>query len=467
MAVWESVVFGVISTGNCTHCGACAGLNPTLIGLEETRSGPLPKLLREIQPSDQAGLDLAHAICPGRGIPFAELFDWLGRDWQSRLMGPYLRLYTGHATDPVVRRQAASGGILSRVLIELVESGRVSAAILIRQGVPTPERASPVIARSREEILASAQSVYAVTPMLDILPRLEDVPGRLAFVGLPDQVAALRMLQAAGHPTALRFDFIAGPYTGTNMYHGAVRAFLRAQGVADSVAIESLKWRAGEWPGYLEVKTAGGGVYRAEKFYYNYLIPFYISLACQLTPDFTNELTDLSVGDAWSPKFEKMRGGHSVVAARSPLAVDVLSSLAERGEIQLEPIDEASALAMHGHMLDFKKRGSFIRIERRRRRGIPAPEFGYRPAEIPLARRIVEMVISGSFAIGRLSLAKRTVEALPLALVGRVFNMLRKSWKGISKPAKRKGLASAEFVLTGDSARWQEISSICNREKHS
>lgn len=77
------------------------------------------------------------------------------------------------------------------------------------------------------------------------------------------------------------------------------------------------------------------------------------------------------------------------------------------------------------------------------------------------------MVISGSFAIGRLSLAKRTVEALPLALVGRVFDMLRKSWKGISKPAKRKGLASAEFVLTRDSARWQEISSICNREKHS
>jgi coenzyme F420 hydrogenase subunit beta len=370
------MVSGVISTGNCTHCGACAGLNPTLIGLEETRRGPLPKLLREIQPSDQAGLDLAHAICPGRGIPFAELFDWLGRDWQSRLMGPYLGLYTGHATDPVIRRQAASGGILSRVLIELVESGRVSAAVLIRQGVPTPERASPVIARSREEILASAQSVYAVTPMLDILPRLEEVPGRLAFVGLPDQVAALRMLQAAGHPTALRFDFIAGPYTGTNMYHGAVRAFLRAQDVADSVAIESLKWRAGEWPGYLEVKTAGGGVYRAEKFYYNYLIPFYISLACQLTPDFTNELTDVSVGDAWSPKFEKMRGGHSVVAARSPLAVEVLTSLAERGEIQLEPIDEASALAMHGHMLDFKKRGSFIRIERRRQRGIPAPELG-------------------------------------------------------------------------------------------
>jgi coenzyme F420 hydrogenase subunit beta len=463
---WASLQSTVVATGNCTHCGVCAGLNPGLISFSETANGPLPALVRDPQLADQSGLALAHSVCPGRGVPFAELFDWLGRPWNSHLMGPYLRLFTGHATDDAIRLQAASGGILSRVLIELIESGRIDAAILIRQGAPVPDRASPVVVRTREEILASAQSVYAVTPMLDILPRLEEVPGRLAFAGLPDQVAALRMLQAAGHPTALRFDFIAGPYTGTNMYHGAVRAFLRAQGVPNSTPIESLKWRAGEWPGYLEVRTAGGGLYRAEKFYYNYLIPFYISLGCQLTPDFTNELTDLSVGDAWSPKFEKMRGGHSVIAARSQLAVDTLSSLAARGHIQLDPIDEVDALAMHGHMLDFKKRGSFIRIDRRRRRGIPAPEFGYRPAEIPVARKIVETVISGSFAIGRWSLAKRTVEALPLALVGRVFNMLRKSWKGLSKPAKRKGLASARFLDSPDPARWREITAL-NREAKS
>ncbi|MBE0659206.1 MAG: Coenzyme F420 hydrogenase/dehydrogenase, beta subunit C-terminal domain [Bryobacteraceae bacterium] len=457
------MVARTVSTGNCTHCGACAGLNPALIGFSASGRGPLPTRLRDFQPSDQFGLALADAVCPGRGVPFSELFQWLGRECHSRLMGPYAKLFTGHATDPAIRLQAASGGILSRVLIELVESGRVSAAVLIRQGVPSPEHASPVIAQTRDEILASAQSVYAVTPMLDVLPQLDGVQGRLAFVGLPDQVAAMRMLQAAGHPTALRFDFIAGPYTGTNMYHGAVRAFLRAQGVKDSVPIESLKWRAGEWPGYLEVRTAGGATYRAEKFYYNYLIPFYVSLACQLTPDFSNELTDLSVGDAWSPHFEKMRGGHSVIAARSPLAVEILESLAARGEIRIDPIEEETALAMHGHMLDFKKRGSFIRIRRRASRGIPAPDFGYFPAAIPLSRLAVETVISGSFALGRSGWARRAVEMLPLAFAGRLFNLLRKTWKGMSKPTKRKGLASAAFISKSSPERWGELMAF--REK--
>ena len=33
--------------------------------------------------------------------------------------------------------------------------------------------------------------------------------------------------------------------------------------------------------------------------------------------DFVNEFADLSVGDAWSPKYEKEGGGFSVVVTRT------------------------------------------------------------------------------------------------------------------------------------------------------
>ena len=54
------------------------------------------------------------------------------------------------------------------------------------------------------------------------------------------------------------------------MYKGAIRSFLRGRGIKDSNKINSLKWRAGEWPGYLEIILGDGRVTRAEKFYYNY-----------------------------------------------------------------------------------------------------------------------------------------------------------------------------------------------------
>lgn len=457
---WSRFQTQVIQPKNCTHCGTCVGLHPELLEFRETPSGPLPFLRRALTDAEDQSLGLAWAVCSGRGVPYPNLLSYLNNGKpNSPLLGAYRQVFTGYAADPAVRRRGASGGVISRVLIHLLESGQIEGAVVLRQGLHSPEAATPVIATSREEILAAAQSIYAVTPTLTILPEIAAFPGRLAFVGLPEQVTALRMLQAAGHPAAQKVVFVAGPYTGTNMYAGAVRAFLRMQGVKDAIAITSLQWRAGEWPGYLQVETADGRVFKAQKFYYNYLIPFYISRNCQITPDFTNEATDLSVGDAWSPQFEQAGGGHSVIVARSEFAEKVLFAMQQSGKLTLEPIPVNQALGMHGHMLDFKKRGSFIRLAVQQRQGIPVPDFGYRPEEIPLSRWLVEVVISGSFLIGRQAWARWLVSKLPMELVGPTFNFLRKTWKGLSKPTKRKGLAEVRFVEEGGSDRWQEIQS--------
>ncbi len=457
MTPWEHFKRDVLSPGNCTHCGACVGLNPGLLAFEEGRRGPLPKPLRPLSKAEDARLALAWAVCSGRGAPYPELFEHMGRTADNLLLGPYAGLFIGHATDEDVRRRGASGGVISRVLIHLLESGRVKGAVVLQQGRTRPEAAEPVIATSRSEILAAAGSVYSVTPMLHILPEMKSFDGPLAFVGLPEQVTALRMLRAAGHPAAAKVVFAAGPYTGTNMYADAIRAFLRTEGVRDDVAIASLEWRAGEWPGHLEIKTADGRTCRAEKFYYNYLIPFYISRNCQITPDFTNEAADLSVGDAWSPRFERRGGGHSVIVARNAEARAVLDELRDKGELMLEDIGVDEVLAMHGHMLDFKKRGAFLRLDAQKKKGLPVPDFGYAPETIPASRRRVEAVIGLLFAVGRQSWARWLVEKMPLALVGPAFNLLRKSWKGMSKPAKRRGLGEAKFATWRTPERWREI----------
>jgi coenzyme F420 hydrogenase subunit beta len=433
------------------------GLNPGLLRFRETSRGPLPELTRTVTAQDAGPLQLSWAVCPGRGIPFPELFRFLGRPWKDMLLGPHLAAYTGHATSLEVRRAAASGGILTRVLTHLLESGKIVGAVVVRQGIPDPESASCILAKTPEEIRAAAQSVYAVTPTLSLLPEISAANGNLAFVGLPEQIAALRMLQAAGHPGARKVLFTAGPYTGTNMYRGAIRAFLRGHGVPDRTPLQSVRWRAGEWPGHLEVTLRDGRVFRAEKFYYNYLIPFYISRYCCLTPDFTNELADLSVGDAWSPAFEREGGGHSVVLARSTFAVELLDELVSSGEVILDPVTRAQALAMHGHMLDFKKRGAFLRLEAQARRGLPVPEYGYRPEAIPPARRAVEGVIGAIFAVCGKPAVRRIVETVPVRVLGPLFNTLRKSWKAVSKPPKRKGLAELGFFIHPNESRWREI----------
>lgn len=436
------------------HCGACAGLNPDLVAMEETPAGPLPLLQRSLGAADHAGLRLAWAVCPGRGVPFPELFEHLGRRPESWLLGPYRAIYLGHAADERIRRRAASGGVITAVLLHLLETGRVKAALVVRVGVGAAERAGAVLARSREEVIAASQSVYEVVPALQLLAEIALLDGPVAMVALPEQAAAVRILQAAGHEGASKISLVLGPYVGTNMYRGAVRAFLAGHGVAPDEPIRSLEWRAGEWPGRLRVELEDGRIFEAPKFYYNYLTPFYLARNTLLTPDFTNELADVSVGDAWSPELEAAGGGHSVVIARSDAAVCLLARMREAGLLVLEEIPAERAVAMHAHMIDFKKRGAFLRLERRARRGRPVPAYGYRPASIPLSRRIVEAIIGAFLWMGR---RRGLIRLLPPSLAGPLFAGIRRAWKALSKPVKRRGLAATRFLVEPNPERWREI----------
>ena len=447
----------VLDPGNCTHCGACVGLCPDALEFRETPSGPLPFCSSPLGEEEDRALSEAWAVCPGRGVPYAELFEHcFGQQPEHGLIGPSRKIFTGYAGDEGIRKMGASGGVITAFLVDLLERGETDGCVVLRQGLHHPEIAEPVIATSRAEILEAAQSVYAVTPMLTLLPAIRDFPGRLAMVGLPEQVAAIRMLQVLRNPAAEKIRILIGPFTGTSMYREAVRAFLRGKGVKDHEKVARFRWRDGEWPGNLRVELEDGRVFEEKKFYYNYLIPFYISRSCRLTPDFTNELTDVSVGDAWSPRFEQQKGGVSIILARSSLGETLLEGMQSRGVLSLEHSDLDDVLTMHSHMFDFKKRGTFLRLEREKKRGTVIPSFGYWPREIEFQRRMVERVISGLFWIGERRTCKWLIEVLPIAFLGWCFDVLRFRWKQVSKPVKYRGLKQLDFDVQ-ESARWKEL----------
>jgi coenzyme F420 hydrogenase subunit beta len=436
----------VVRAGICVSCGACVALDASGGSrMRPTSRGPQP-----VFAADTILPPLAWEACPGKGVDYPELYRrHYGALPESWLVGSLLKVRTGHAADPSVRSRGASGGVTSAVLIHLLEAGLVDAAIVARQGVPIPLEASPVIATTPDEVLAAAQSVYVPVAMLEVLARLE--PGkRYAITLVPEQAAALRWLQAAGDAQALQIKYVLGPYTGTALYPAAIDTFLRSQGVPRNDPLASLEWRAGEWPGYLEVRTEGGRVLRSKKIYYNFLIPFFVTQASLQSMDFANEFCDLSVGDAWSPKFEAEGGGHSVVVTRSAEMEAVVAGLVASAKLALEEVDPLTATEMHGHMIDFKKRGGFIRNRWRRALGLRAPDYGMRPERIPMSRFGVELIISGLFGVGRTGVARWIVAQIPESVIGPLFNRLRLSWKAASKPTKRKGLGNLQMIETHD-----------------
>ncbi len=434
----------IVSAGSCIGCGACVALVKNRdASMKDTPRGPVP---------DLDGSETFHLnpleFCPGRGIHYPDLYQQVFKAYPDNwLTGHMDAVYIGYSRDEKIRKNAASGGILTSTLLYLLETGKIDAAMVVRQGQPEPEKARVMLARKADEILASSQSVYIPVSTLDILAKLEKNK-RYAITCLPEQSAVLRKMQQAGFAPARQVKYILGPYTGTALYPSAIKYFLRASGAGRSDRISSLKWRAGEWPGHLEIIMESGKVITSKKVYYNFLIPFFITRASLQSMDFCNEFADLAVGDAWSPDYENLGRGFSVVVSRNREMTQVLSEMREEGRISLDERDAVIASEMHGHMIDFKKRGSYIRNRMRRATGRKSPDFGYAPENLHVSRILVELVIGLLFLLAGNPVSRFLMTLFPEKVLGPVFNGLRLKWKNISKPAKRKGLKAYKVKIS-------------------
>ena len=222
---------------------------------------------------------------------------------QSPFLGTYQRILVAHSTDECVRRSAASGGVLTALINHLLESQQIAGAVVLAMDPICPWRSIPIIARTPAQVLAAAQSKYVISPVNTILDRLTEESGPLAFVGLPHQVFAIRRLQLLKHRSVSSLQYLFGPFFGNEMYGSAVDSFLRKFS-ARKADVTRLSYRDGEWPGAMTAWLSDGRVLQMPKFHANYLIPFHITDHSLLSHDLTNELTDVSGGDAWAPVYE-------------------------------------------------------------------------------------------------------------------------------------------------------------------
>lgn len=423
----------------CNRCGSCVGLSDGKIIFENKEGKYLPVMTSEI---DDPLADRIWTACTGQDFNFPhyrKVFFGETKNFHT-YTGPYENIYIGHTNDEEVRRKAASGGILSSVLIYLLEKKLIDGAVVLRMSPTIPWLSEPHIATTKEEILEAAQSKYTISSVNEILPEVEKFKGKLAYVGLPPQVQSIRKLQEINDPSVQAIKYLFGPFYGNTLYFSSIISFLKSYKIKDYREIEKLYFRHGEWPGNMRIETKQGKVIELKKFHANYLIPFHVLRNSLYCTDFTNEFTDISGGDAWSPVYEDRGKGFSMIIARSKTGQGIIDNMVKDGWLSADPLSEEEAIKMHSHGYDFKKRGSFIRIKFRKMMGKSIPDYGYSQSGFPIKRYIMEMIISGMFLILSTSLARWTVEQFSPSFIGKFFEKARTSWKNSTKKVKQQNL---------------------------
>lgn len=426
----------VIDSGLCTRCGSCVGLSGGNIRFSDKTGEYLPEIIGEI---DENLADRLWASCSGQNVDFKRLdeYSFQGTGTHHPYLGTYLGLYVGFSKDDHIRRIAGSAGVISTILIYLLESKKIDGAIVLGMSKEEPWMNRPFIATTREEILSAAQSKYTISSNNELLAETGKFNGNLAYVGLPCQVHSIRKLQIENDPSVQNIRYIIAPFCGLNMHFSSVKSYLRAFGEKDHREIKNLQFRHGEWPGSMRVEMNSGKVYLLPKFHANYLIPFHMMQRCRLCIDLANEFADISVGDAWAPVYEERGKGFSLVITRSSLGAEVAMEMQQKGLIDLQPADIGNAISMHSHMYDNKKRGAFIRI----RRSKNAPDYNLDvPDNINLKRKLFESSLNMIYSILRTKIVRRIFEIIPPEFTGTVFNQFKIFWKKATYSVKREKL---------------------------
>ncbi len=126
----EVLLRNVIEPGLCTGCGACVAITADRdVFMQDTPRGPQPCINGKQLPEE------AVRICPAYRLSYPELYrNHYGSVPGAWLLGHYVKVRTGHASDPEIRRLGASGGTITATLCHLLESGEVDAVLAVRQG---------------------------------------------------------------------------------------------------------------------------------------------------------------------------------------------------------------------------------------------------------------------------------------------------------------------------------------------
>jgi len=417
-----------IRSGLCNRCGSCVGLSEGKIVFNDREGAYLPDIIEEV---DEKTAELINEVCSGRKFDFPVNRDRIfGADVLSHeYIGAYKDFSIGYATEEEIRRLAASGGILTTILLFLLRSGEIDGAVVTRMSKTKPWLTEPVIAKTEEEIIAAAQSKYIITSVNEIIPEISSFAGNLAYVGLPGQVQSIRSLQRLDHPAVRKIKYFFGPFYGNTLHFSSIVSFLRSHGIKDYTQIAKLYFRYGEWPGNMRVELKDGQIFQMKKFYANYLILFHIVKNSLLCTDLTNEFTDISVGDAWAPVYEERGKGFSLIITRSDAGKRIIDKMKQDNLIETFPIDLDQAIEMHSHGYDLKKRGSFIRLKFLRFLGRPVPDYGYRIDNFKMTRYLMEFMIDMLFLLCSTRFARFVIDQIPPAFMGKVFENARKRWK--------------------------------------
>lgn len=418
MKNWTNLKEEIIDKGYCTSCGTCIGICPENIIYFDGK-----KIRGNIENCTNCGLCIK--ICPGKSFDFKkfnkEVFNVNYKDLSVNL-GYCNAIYRGYSNDPLIRKNGASGGIVTSILVYLLENKIIDGAITISKVKNLPYKFDVKISVTVDEMIKSSQSKYVLIPTNKIIKQLKQLRGKYAYVGLPCQIQGMRKLEKIDPELISKIYIYIGLFCGFNMYFEGTEFLLKKMGIK-KVDIKKLEYRSKENITGFRVITKSNKKYFIDKDSYNFLNMLYSPRRCWLCYDLTNEFADISVGDAW----EKNGRGWSRIIVRSTRGKKIIDKLLLNKDICLEKSEENDIYTTQKQLLEYKKKWFWLRTKLMANK----PNYNLLQKKLSLYENFIAFLFYFCLVIGKNKILRYLIYIIPLKYIKKLSKMFSQGFKKI------------------------------------
>ena len=375
----ETRLMRIVDDGLCIGCGLCQSVaGPDRIRVDITPEGELRP--RAMSALDDAIVDRIYAVCPGTRV------EGLPPELQAEaphtdpLWGPWHQLVLGWASDPVVRHEGSTAGVLTALGQYLLQSGRVEFVLHVKASTTEPSFGEATWSRTPAEVLAAAGSRYGpAAPLID-LERALSLGVPFALIAKPCDLNAVRNLANLDPRIDRWVKYWLAPVCGGYMPSRSLERVLADNGIHRS-EVTRLRYRGRGCPGPTTIGLADGSERQLSYFDFwgedesAWSLPF----RCKICPDGIGEGADIAVADTWpgatpDRQFIDTDPGVNSIIVRTRAGRDLLEAAAQDGVLSLgAPVDAAYLSLTQPHQVT-KKRFAHARHQGLRDAGSLAPQ---------------------------------------------------------------------------------------------
>ncbi len=338
-AHWTHLFDEVVTTGLCTGCAGCVVACPyDVLGYKDTEGVYRPFHLEEEGGPGGCGHGERGCTSCTRACPRFRTWEpecdnhLFGRSRRPEEMeGVSKDIILARARDAEVHERGQDGGLVSAILLWALDHGYIDAALVsYLEGDGTSWKAVPGVARTREEILASAGSRY--TYSANTMAYGEAVGGgaeRIALVGMSCQSSVPPMMEVRKvGKVARRFALNIGLLCSKTFDDAIYEELFEAKyGLAKKdIAKTNVK-------GVFQIWMRNGDYHE---------IPLkechaWTRQGCKLCPDFSAQHADISTGGIGA------FNDWTLTIVRTDLGREILVKMLEDGTIEGRPGDDDPA----------------------------------------------------------------------------------------------------------------------------